>query len=69
MTKMMHNDCFMIINYPAKMAVVLDYSLNLIISSALIIYVSGLAGFFGLIFIFAVILFRFMVKQKVKVAD
>ena len=66
MTKMMHNDCAMIKDYPLKIAVVLDYSLNLVISAALIIYVSGLAGVFGLLFMFATLFVRFLVKQKVE---
>ena len=66
MTKMLHNDCAMIMNYPAKLALVLDYSLNLVISAALVIYVSGLSGFFGLLFMFATLFVRFLLKQKVE---
>jgi len=65
MTKMMHNDCTMIMNYPTKIALVLDYSLNIIISAAIVIYVSGLSGFLGLLFMFATLFVRFLVKQKV----
>lgn len=65
MTKMMHNDCAMIMNYPTKLALVLDYSLNIIISTAIVIYVSGLSGFLGLLFMFATLFVRFLVKQKV----
>jgi hypothetical protein len=66
MTKMMHNDCAMIMNYPAKLALVLDYSLNLVISAALILYVSGLSGFFGLLFMFVTLFLRFLVKHNVE---
>jgi hypothetical protein len=65
MTKMMHNDCAMIKDYPLKIAVVLDYSLNLVISAALVIYVAGLAGIFGLLFMFAILLVRFIVQKRV----
>lgn len=65
MTKMMHNDCTMIMNYPANLAQLLDYGLNLIISAAIIISISGLSGFLGLIVLFVTLFFRFLVRQKV----
>jgi len=63
---MMHNDCFMVMNNPTKLALVFDYSLNLTISTAIIIYVSGIAGLLGLLFLFATLMIRFLVKQKVE---
>ena len=65
MTKMMHNDCAMILNYPAKLAQLLDYSLNIIISTTIVIYVSGLSGFLGFLVLFVTLFFRFLVRQKV----
>ena len=65
MVKMMHNDCFMVMSYPNKLALVLDYSANLFISTAIIIHVSGISGLLGLLFLFSTLLIRFLVKQKV----
>ena len=65
MVKMMHNDCFMVMSYPTKLALVLDYSANLFISTAIIIHVSGISGLLGLLFLFSTLLIRFLVKQIV----
>jgi hypothetical protein len=51
--------------YPNTVAMGLRDALNQIVSTAIIIYVSGIAGFYGTLFLFATLFFRLLVKKRV----
>jgi hypothetical protein len=65
LSKMMHTDCSMLIIYPTKLGSAIENTINQIISSAIIVYVSGLAGFIGIVFLLITMLIRYLMKKKI----
>ena len=65
LSKMMHTDCSMLIIYPSKLGLAIDHTLNQIISSAIVIYVSGFAGLIGILFLLLTMLLRYLMKIKI----
>lgn len=63
LTKMMHNDCYNIITYPAKIGVMLEMTITHICLPVIAVYVAGMPGAIGIGLLFTVLVMRFLFKK------
>lgn len=69
LTKMMHNDCYNIINYPSKMGVLIEMIITHTCLPIIAIYVAGVPGAIGIALLFAAIFLRFIFKKQLAEGD
>ena len=69
LTKMMHNDCYNIISYPAKVGVMIEMIITHAILPVIAIYVAGVPGAIGIALLFIIIILRFIFKRQLAAGD
>ncbi len=66
---MMHNDCYNIINYPARLGVMIEMIITHTCLPVIAIYVTGVPGAIGIALLFIAIFLRFIFKKYLAAGD